>query len=141
MAHAGHIIGTLFIAMAMAAPDLMAQPIYRCANSYSQTPCPGGTALDVDDSRSPAQSAQTTAATVQAVRMANDMEKARLKGEQIVGKTPRTPASTSKSMPVNGAVAKPGREQKDKQPAPFVAFAPAQQKPLEKNKKIATPRP
>ncbi|MEO7940584.1 MAG: hypothetical protein ABIR55_18315, partial [Burkholderiaceae bacterium] len=47
-----------------------AQAIYRCGNTYSQTPCAGGSVVAADDSRSAQQKAQTDAATAQATRMA-----------------------------------------------------------------------
>lgn len=59
-----------------------AQTVYRCGNSYSQTACAGAVAVAVDDSRSPAQKAQTDAATVQARQLASQMERERLASEQ-----------------------------------------------------------
>ena len=34
-----------------------AQPVYRCGSSYGQQPCPGGTPVAADDSRTPAEAA------------------------------------------------------------------------------------
>ena len=65
-----------------AASATSAQTVYRCANSYSQTPCAGALAIAVDDSRSPAQKAQTDAATVQTQRLAGQLERERLALEQ-----------------------------------------------------------
>lgn len=57
---------------------LQAQSIYRCGNAYGQTPCPGGSVVAADDSRSAQQKAQTDAATAQATRQGDRMEHERL---------------------------------------------------------------
>ncbi len=119
----------LFIGYVTLASSLQAQPIYRCVNSYSQTPCPGGTAIDVQDSRSPAQKAQSDAATAQAARLANEMEKTRLKDEQIAGKNAKAPDANTKSVATKGVAAKHVRGHEDALPSPFVAFAPPWKKP------------
>lgn len=62
----------------LAASATSAQTVYRCANSYSHTPCAGALAIPVDDARSPAQKAQTDAATTQARQLAGQMERERL---------------------------------------------------------------
>ena len=71
-----------FIAAAtfFAAPS-MAQTVYRCGDSYGQKPCVGGTALNVDDSRTASQRADTLEATKRDAKTANAMEKARLAEE------------------------------------------------------------
>jgi len=132
--------GTLLIGSVMFTPPLQAQ-IYRCANSYSQTPCPGGIAIDLQDSRSPAQKAQSDAATVQAVRRANEMERQRLKDELIASKKARAPIASTKSAPTKGTATRQGRAQKESQPGPFVAFAPPQEKPVAKKSEGATTKP
>ena len=58
-----------------------AQPVYRCGDSYSQQPCPGGRQVDTQDSRTPAQRAQTDEAVKRQAVVADQMEKARLKEE------------------------------------------------------------
>ena len=105
------------------------QTIYRCGDSYSQTPCPGATSLEVDDSRSPVQKAQADAATAAASRTAVAMERERLARE-------RTPeASKTRNAAVSGSTHDadtPARKVANKtKPAPlyFTAGVPA-----EKNK-------
>jgi hypothetical protein len=66
----------------IAASATSAQTVYRCANSYSQTPCAGALTIPVDDSRSPAQKAQTDAATIQTRQLAGQMERERLAQEE-----------------------------------------------------------
>jgi hypothetical protein len=58
-----------------------AQGVYRCGNSYSQQPCPGGKEVAVEDERSAAQRAQTDKAVQRDAKAAEALEKARLKEE------------------------------------------------------------
>lgn len=59
-----------------------AQGAYRCGNSYSQTPCPGGVAVNTADSRTKEQKAAADAATKRDLRVADSMEKTRLRQEE-----------------------------------------------------------
>ncbi len=70
--------GLLFLAPMV----LHAQPIFRCGNTYSQTPCPGALSIAADDRRSAEQKAQTDAAGAQAARQADHMEHERLARER-----------------------------------------------------------
>lgn len=76
--------------LATAAP---AQTIYRCGNSYSQTPCAGGTTVPVDEARDRAQEkarkAQADAATQRDLRTAAALEKSRLKEEEATARASR----------------------------------------------------
>lgn len=58
-----------------------AQNVYRCGESYSNTPCPGARVVPTDDPRSAAQKAQTDAATRRDARSAQLLERERLKQE------------------------------------------------------------
>lgn len=58
-----------------------AQTIYRCGNSYSQTPCAGGSTLEANDSRDKTQKAQTDAAIRRDLKAAEMMEKNRTRQE------------------------------------------------------------
>lgn len=55
--------------------------VYKCGSTYSQTPCDGAVAVQVDDTRSKEQKSQSDAAIVKQSKTANAMEKARLKEE------------------------------------------------------------
>jgi hypothetical protein len=68
-------------AAAFFAAPAMAQNVYRCGDSYVQKPCPGGTAVDVDDSRSASQRTDTLDATKRTARAADAMQKERLAEE------------------------------------------------------------
>ena len=126
----------------LAATATSAQTVYRCANSYSQTPCAGALTIAVDDSRSPAQKAQTDAATVQTQRLAGQLERERLALEKSArgakppaplakpadhGKTsrkPTTPADASANRQPAGASSK----KKKKDPEFFTASASSDKK-------------
>lgn len=54
------------------APNATPQ-VYRCGDSYGTTPCPGGKAVAVDDSRSDEQRRQAQTVKVQDARMAAEL--------------------------------------------------------------------
>ena len=62
-------------------PMAGAQAIYRCGDSYSQKPCPGGKVVDADDARSASQKSQTDQAVRRDAKAAEALEKERLKEE------------------------------------------------------------
>jgi hypothetical protein len=43
------------LAFSVLAPQALAQAVYRCGSTYSQTPCKGAVTLDVNDGRTAAQ--------------------------------------------------------------------------------------
>jgi len=71
----------IFLIAAWAVPaGVSAQnTVYRCGNSYSQSPCAGGKVVEVEDGRSEAQGAQTRSAAERDARNAAVMEKDRLR--------------------------------------------------------------
>lgn len=78
----------LSVGSLLAAPAT-AQTIYRCGNSYSQTPCAGGQTIDADDSRDKTQKAQTDAAIRRDLKAAETLEKQRAKQEASRARAPR----------------------------------------------------
>ncbi len=75
-----------FLVFAFAAVSLVcglatAQTAYRCGNSYSQSPCANGTAVDIADPRSAAQKRDTDEAVRRNAQAADAMEKTRMKEE------------------------------------------------------------
>lgn len=103
-----------------------AQPIYRCGDSYSQQPCPGGKVVDADDARSAGQKAQTDQAVRRDAKAAEALEKARLKDEA-------QPAQLVMPTPKAQEPARPAAAPKLKKPEQFTAIAP--KKPGETDKK------
>jgi len=76
---------TLLLIPAIAAMSLCtglsAQTVYRCGNSYSQTPCPGGGTVDAKDSRTPEQRKAHEASVKHEKRAGDTLEKTRLQEE------------------------------------------------------------
>ena len=98
---------------------MAAQKIYRCADSYSHTPCPGGILIDVADKRTSAQKAQTDAASNRDAQSADAMEKARLQQEQkdlAANTSLAKPAGTDQAVDARTSQAK---KKKKKVPAHF----------------------
>ena len=93
-----HTLNAIFsIAIAVLSTGALGQTVYKCGNTYSQVPCPGGVVVDVTDKRTSAQKAQTDLATGRDARTADAMEKARLQQEKIdlAANTPPTKAASA----------------------------------------------
>jgi hypothetical protein len=117
-----------------------AQTVYRCGNEYSQKPCAGGSAVNVDDKRSAAQARDTTAAAKRDAKLGDEMQKERIAREKevagpssVVLGTPKAAASAPQA-----AASKPQHNAKKKktakEPEHFTATAP---KPAADKKKPA----
>ena len=98
-----------------------AQNVYRCGDSYSQKPCPGGALVPTDDARSAAQRAQTRDASQRDGKAADAMQKARLKEEAKPAQA-YIPAPGGEAAPEEK---KPEATVKPKKPQYFTAAAPA----------------
>ncbi len=116
--HAAITIGAAFLGLSCLAAA--GQTVYRCGNSYSDAPCAGASMLSIDDSRSPAQKAQTDAATVQARSLGQQMERERLALEK----------------PVMSAGAPPARRKGDTAARPSATTHAAKSAKTTKNKAI-----
>jgi hypothetical protein len=130
----------LTIAVCLAALGWMApaaaQSIYRCGDSYSQKPCPGGRLVPVDDVRSAAQGRQTTAAAQRDARTAEAMEKARLKEEANPAQAYIPPPRPENPLQEQGRTS---GDAKSRKPAHFTAVAPKKPgEPQAKSKKKAS---
>jgi hypothetical protein len=115
-----HPAALLLALCALAAPA-QAQTVYRCGESYSNQPCPGATAIAVDDPRSAAQRAQTDAATQRDARSAQLLETERLRQE---GKPAPATILASPAKPAPAAADKKLAGAKPKKPAHFTAASP-----------------
>lgn len=108
-----------------------AETVYRCGDAYSQQPCPGGTAVQADDPRSESQRAQTRDAAKRDAKVAEEMQKSRLKEEakpvHAIMPEPKLEAPEPPANPAVSGVAK--------KPAYFTAVQPAKKK----TKKAAVP--
>jgi len=132
------VIATLLIAVCTLSTGARAQTVYRCGNSYSQSPCAGGAAVDASDSRSRAQQAQAEADTARARQSANALEKDRLKQEEAAARADRRAPQADANKAQAAAVPKPAHTSKKKpakQPPYFTAHAAGEKKDGKKTAK------
>lgn len=145
----GVFLAALLISLFAASKGLQAQNIYKCGNSYSQTPCPGANTLTLDDARDAAQKQQSDAATRRDTGLAAALEKDRIAKEKIaVVQTPLVVPVKAKTAPQSddGVVHKitPKRiGTKHHKPKAFIAEVPGSEKKSSVKKsgkrKTATP--
>lgn len=100
-----------------------AQTIYRCGDSYSQKPCPGGQTIQAADERTPAQKAQTDAAIQRDSRTAATLEKNRLQQEAAQAHASSTAAqhTAAQAAASSEPVKKSTSSKKSKKPEYFTA--------------------
>jgi len=132
-------VALLFIAVCALSTGASAQTTYKCGNSYSQLPCPGGVALDPRDGRDSSQKIQSDTATLRDARAAEARQAERLAQEQkdLRANTPRSPATqlaATHAPEVSGA--RQPRLHKNKQQAEyFTAQVPGEKKKPKTRKK------
>ena len=121
-----------------------AQNAYRCGNSYSQTPCPGGVPVAADDSRSKAQKAQSETAIKRDVRTADSMEKTRLQQEEAQTRAAQkaTDRPADKTASTHDKQAAPGKathstKKRARESEYFTAASPGDKK--KKKSEVAAP--
>lgn len=108
-------IALIFIAITLAYMPAHGQTVYKCGNSYSQTPCADGKTVDVSDPRSAAQKAEADAATRRGAKAADAMERNRLREEAQMRAANRVAAGKT---PTAGAAKKAVGEKKAKKEKP-----------------------
>lgn len=116
----------LWIAASLASGMASAQNVYRCGNSYSQTPCADGRPVDVHDPRSAAQKADADVATRRNAKAAELLEKARHRDEAAQRPAQR---DTRPTKAVASSPAQPKNKTKKKAPEYFTAAAPKAKPP------------
>jgi hypothetical protein len=105
-----------------------AQNTYKCGNSYSQQPCPGGTLVDTADSRNSAQKQAAEQASQRNAKAAAAMEKARLQKDKADLQAVAPAVKPVKpAKPRVAAASNP----KDNRPAPISAKKPKLSSPEE----------
>jgi hypothetical protein len=108
------------------------QNVYRCGNTYSQTPCPSGKALDVTDTRTADQKKQTDAASANSAKAGDAMEKSRLAQEKrdMAANKARPPAAAPVAVAKAAAEPQPRTHAKRKKKTSpyFTAQAPREKK-------------
>lgn len=126
------LIIAIFIATNAVMTGAQAENIYKCGNTYSQSPCADGKLLNIDDSRDPQQRIQRDAATQREAELAKDMTKTRLANEKSLRATQTKRSALVKTHPPKPAVSKdaiviikpkPLKQKYDK-PNAFIALVP-----------------
>jgi hypothetical protein len=116
----------------LAALPAAAQGVYRCGETYSQQPCPGGTPVQAAQGPSAAEQTRAREAARRDAKIADTMEKARMKEEAKPAPAYIPPAkSEAAAAPEKPVVTKP------KKPQHFTAVAPGENKA---KKKKAAPK-
>lgn len=78
------LFASFFIANSALTTWATAENIYKCGTTYSQSPCPGGKQVNVDDSRDPQQKKLKDEITQRDAELAREMEKDRLANEKAL---------------------------------------------------------
>lgn len=89
----------LFLASLLLPTLAASTSVYKCGSTYSQLPCQGGETIKVNDIRSGAQKTQSDRSIASDRKIADHMEKSRLKQEKldIAANTPLKIDSAGKS--------------------------------------------
>jgi hypothetical protein len=74
----------LVLIAAFTVSGVNAQPVYRCANTYSHTPCPQARLVDVDDPRSEDQRAEAQRVAETERRLGTELRQDRLAAQRAV---------------------------------------------------------
>jgi len=105
------LIAPLLLPLAVAAS---AQTVYRCGNSYSQQPCPGGNAIDASDRRTPAQRKAAEDGAKHERRTADTLEKQRVKEEESVARAAQQVEKAEQAAAAKRAAQKAAEEKEKK---------------------------
>lgn len=125
------------IAVCALSTGATAQNIYKCGDTYSQLPCPGGVTIDAADQRTSAQKTQADLATRRDARTADAMEKARLQQEKIDSAANTAPAPPTRTDQASTADTTQAKKKKKKAPDYFTAQTPGEKKNRKAPKKSA----
>lgn len=111
------LIASLLVPLLASAP-LQAQTVYRCGNSYSQQPCPGGSPVDASDRRTAEQRKTHEASVQHERRTADGLEKTRLKEEAAAARAAERADKAQRAADKKPGAATPKNQRaKDKIPA------------------------
>jgi hypothetical protein len=133
------ILKIILIAVSCLLTTARAQIVYKCGESYSAQPCPGGVIVKSADVRTRDQKEQADRATARDMRTANALESARLQqeAEDLAANTPpwqaqsRQPGTDKKAQRVDKKI-KPIRI---KTPAAKKSSVPVKKTPHKKANK------
>jgi hypothetical protein len=144
-----HLVLTTIAALSVC-HGASAQQVYRCGNSYSQTPCAGAVAINTDDPRTNEQRAEAKQGLTSDKALAKDLEATRRKDESMAlaqvkaaqGSLNKKVGAT-KPVPKKAASKKAGNTRtvtlRDKEPEFFTATDGATTKKKKTTAKSTTP--
>ena len=123
-------IAAVAVGVATLAAAASAETVYRCGNSYSNAPCAGAAAVEVDDSRDATQRAEARAVAMRERQLAAELVRDRHGRERAA--RPATAASLS-AAPVASAPARQTtrttkKQRRDADDRDFVAVVPTSTK-------------
>lgn len=102
-----------WLALAANPYSAIAQTVYRCGNSYSQTPCAGAIEVPVEDTRTEAQRAAAREGLARDKALGKEMETTRRKDEaQMLAQEKMAQAAQAKLAAQHKAEAKQAEEKK-----------------------------
>ena len=132
-------IAIFLIAITSIGTGAWGQNVYKCGNTYSQQPCPGGTLVDAADARTNEQKKAADLASQRNAKAANALEQARLKKEktqqQALTASKKQAKAPSAAAPLPGDSAPPktaAKKSKAKAEGDFKAQVPADQQAKKK---------
>lgn len=135
------LFASIFIAVSAFTNWATAENVYKCGTTYSQSPCPGGKPVNVDDSRDPQQKKLKDDITQRDAELARDMEKGRLANEKALrdaeAKRPLTVTTPTEVVVVRKEpiLIKPKRfKHRTAKQLGFVAEVPGSRRPTTKKK-------
>lgn len=122
----------IIVVVSLAATGALAQPVWRCGNSYGSVPCEGGARVDRATPATGTDAAQARAVGQADAKLAAALEQARLKREKEAPKAvlPPAPAAAASAPAKDAAKTEGARKEsadaarKRKGPAQFTAVAP-----------------
>jgi hypothetical protein len=136
-------LGTIALLFVVASAGANAAPVYRCGNTYSQTPCPDGKIVEATDVRSAAQRAEARRVAADEHRLAAQMKHDRLAEEAAIKPAgaaslsePPTAAASGGNGHLAGKKKKASAKSKStavKSTTDFVAIDPSTRKPGRKH--------
>jgi hypothetical protein len=123
----------LLLALAAGAAHAVT-PVYRCGQTYSQSPCPGGKLIESADPRSAAQRAEARRVAEREKKLADQMERDRL--GQSAASAPATGldsrAAASAPRPAGKGKKKAAKSSRAASGADIVVITPRPKAPAQK---------
>lgn len=96
MTHQRWLVALILIAIGPCSHWARAEKVYKCGTTYSQTPCPGSSTLEVDDTRSPTEKKRMDAQTRRDTELGRDMQQSRLANEAALAAEHAQPTQRAK---------------------------------------------